>query len=65
MAIKMDYLEQKTKEIMINDVSRTYFNAPATRDIYVELPDEDDEKEPGQIGKPNVCLYGTRDAAKS
>ena len=53
------------REVMINDVSRAYFNAQSTRDIYIEIPEEDTEKEGDQIGKLNVCLYGTRDAAKS
>ena len=48
--------------LMANDVSRAYFYAPATRKLYVDLPDEAEE------GR-NVCarllksLYGTRDAA--
>ena len=41
---------------MINDVGRAYFNARATRDIYVEITEEDTEKETDQIGKLNVCL---------
>ena len=27
--------------IMTNDVSRAYFYAPATRPIYIKIPDED------------------------
>ena len=52
------------RELMINDVARAYFHAKCTRDPYVELPEEDDEYGQGdQIGKLNLCLYGTRDAA--
>lgn len=48
---------------MCNDASRAYFNAAATRDIYVELPIEDPEYSKDLLGKLNVCLYGKRDAA--
>ena len=52
------------KAIMINDVWRAYFYARATRDLYVEIPPEDDEAGPNVLGKLELCLYGTRDAAK-
>ena len=42
------------------DVRRAYFHAPAMRDVYVELPDED--KTPGMCGKLLKSMYGTRDA---
>ena len=49
---------------MINDVRRAYFYARASGHLFVELPDEDQRKEPGMVGHLNLCLYGTRDAAK-
>ena len=52
------------RRVMVNDVSRAYFNAPATRELYIEIPKED--KLPGDgdvVGKMRLCLYGTRDAA--
>ena len=52
------------KIIMLNDVSRAFFNAKVTREVYIHLPPED--MEPGEkdmVGKLNLCLYGTRDAA--
>ena len=52
------------RELMINDVSRAYFYAPATRSLFVELPEEDLEAKHYEVGRLNVCLYGTRDAAK-
>ena len=52
------------REMMINDVSRAYFYAPATRSLFIELPDEDLEAGQDEVGRLNVCLYGTRDAAK-
>lgn len=50
---------------MVNDVSRAYFYAPATRSLFIELPDEDDEAQEGEVGRLNVCVYGTRDAARA
>lgn len=53
---------------MINDVSRAYFNAPAASDLYAELPDEDksdEDRANDMIGKLNLSLYGTRQAASS
>ena len=53
-----------TQKIMINDVKRAYFHAKVTRDIYVEIPQEDRvEGEGDMVGKLELCLYGTRDAA--
>ena len=51
---------------MTNDVSRAYFYAPATRPIYIKIPDED--WEPGDeenVARLNLSLYGTRDTAKN
>ena len=44
------------------DVSRAFFYAPAGRDLWVELPEED--KVPGEdyVGKLEKAMYGTRDA---
>ena len=46
----------KRSEIMINDVSRAYFYAKCTRDLYVELPAEDPDAHPDFIGKLMLCL---------
>ena len=51
------------REIMINDVSRAYFYAVATRTMYIELPKEDPHYDPSLLGRLRLCLYGTRDAA--
>ena len=34
------------------------------RDIYIEIPSEDEDAGPDVLGKLELCLYGTRDAAK-
>ena len=50
----------------IIDVRRAYFYAPATRAIYVEIPAEDREAgDEGRVGKLELSLYGTRDAAQN
>ena len=54
--------------IMINDVARAFFGAPVTRDVCIELPDEDKTQEDwdqDMVGKLNMSLYGTRDAASN
>ena len=49
---------------MTNDVGRAYFHARVTREVYVEIPAEDKRPEDGDVvGRLNLCLYGTRDAA--
>ncbi len=37
------------------DVKRAYFHAPATREIYIKLPDEDGEE--GMCGLLNKSMY--------
>ena len=49
---------------MVNGIRRAYFHAPAKRSLFIELPAEDKDAKPGEVGRLNVCLYGTRDAAK-
>ena len=51
---------------MTNNVKRAYFYAPVAGDIFVELPPEDcseEDKACDRVGKPNLSLYGTREAA--
>ena len=50
--------------LMTNDVKRAYFYAPTTRPIYIKIPDEDwEEGDEERVGKLNLSLCGTRDAA--
>ena len=46
---------------MMQDIGKAYFFAPATRNIFIELPPED--AAPGMVGMLEKSLYGTRDAA--
>ena len=51
---------------MVNDVSRAFFHAKATRDVYVKLPEENLQPgEEGLCGKLNFSMYGIRDAAQN
>ena len=50
---------------MVCDVRRAYVYAPAKRNMFMELPTEDVEAKPGEVGWLNVSLYGTRDAARN
>ena len=50
--------------ITLSDFKRAYFHAAAARELYVEIPREDPAWTPDAIGRLNLALYGTRDAAK-
>ena len=55
-----------SKVILTNDVSRAFFEAPAIRNVCVEIPAEDrDEADVrhDRVGHLQMSLYGTRDAA--
>ncbi len=52
--------------VMFADVRRAYFNAKATRDIFIQLPEEDPNYgRQGVCGKLRLSMYGTRDAAQN
>lgn len=53
------------EKIMVNDVSRAYYSAPARRQGVVELPEEDKVAGEQTIGEINPSMYGTRDAAQN
>ena len=48
---------------MVNDVSRAFFEADASRTVCIELPPESPDFAPGVVGLLKKSLYGTRDAA--
>ena len=51
---------------MINDVARAFFEAPAMRNVCVEIPEEgmaEEDKRHDNAGHIQMSLYGTRDAA--
>ena len=54
------------RSLLIADVSRAFFEAPAKRDLCVELPEEAlaaGETSLDTVGKLKASLYGTRDAS--
>ena len=57
---------QLQKSLLIADASRAFFEAPAKRDLCVELPEEAlaaGETPQEVVGKLKASLYGTRDAS--
>ena len=51
---------------MVRDVARAFFQAPATRNVCVEIPKEDKTEADvrhDKVGHLRMSLYGTRDAA--
>ena len=56
----------KGEMVMVNDISRAFFHAPAKRRVYVQLPNEDCNDGDQQFcGRLNFFMYGTRDAAQN
>ena len=56
----------KKSRLAVIDIKRAYFYAPATRPIFVEIPEEDRaEGDEGKVGRLMLSLYGTRDAAQN
>ena len=54
------------KGIIIADVSRAFFEAPARRVVCVEIPEEalvEEESTADVVGNLMASLYGTRDAS--
>ena len=64
--LSMAASSNKGETIMVNDVSGSFFHAKATRNVYVQLPEEDrEEGEEEFCGKFNYSMYGTRGAAQN
>jgi hypothetical protein len=56
----------EVRQLMIVDIRRAYFNAPARRPVFVEIPAEDWEAgDEDKCAELLASLYGTRDAAKN
>ena len=54
--------DAESKVVMINDVSRAFFEAPMRRNVCIELPAEQQNGK-DEVGWLQMSLYGTRDAA--
>ena len=58
--------QPKPLRIGIIDIKRAYFYAPARRPVFIEIPREDwEEGDEGRVGRLEMSLYGTRDAAQN
>ena len=53
------------EKLMVNDVSRAFFCAPARRTVFVELAAEDRTSDEDLVGELNFSMYGTRGAAQN
>lgn len=62
--IDPDALDADPREVMLTTSAEHTSHAPATRALFMRLPFEDKDAQPGEVGKLHVCLYGTRDAAR-
>ena len=51
--------------MLVVDVKKAHLMAPAARDVYIEIPGEDqvEKGDEGRCGKLVFSMYGTRDAA--
>ena len=57
---------QRPHRLMAIDVSRAYFYAESIRPVFIELPKEDRlPTDEGMVGRLNLSLFGTRDAAQN
>ena len=58
--------QDSRQRLAVVDVKRAYFDAPAIREIYIEIPAED--REPGdehRVGELQYSMCGTRHAAQN
>ena len=57
--------DQHSKVVMINDVARAFFEAPAVRNVCVGIPKEDKSDADAwhvKVGHLRMSMYGTRDS---
>ena len=51
------------ERVMLLDFKKAFLYADIERELYIELPDDDDRKRGGAfVGRLNKAMYGTRDA---
>ncbi len=50
-------------KVLFIDIKRAYFHVKCIRDVYVDLPQQDQQE--GMCGKLEKAMYGTRDAAQN
>ena len=62
-AASWTHQQEEKRAVMACDISRAFFHAEAGPNMYVELPEEDQEPGKDLVGKLRLALYGTREAA--
>ena len=62
-AASWEHHKEEPRAVMACDISRAFFHAEAGPDMFVELPEEDQEPGKDLVGKLRLALYGTREAA--
>ena len=54
------------RRLAVIDIKRAYFYAPSKRPTFIEIPSEDRQAgDEGKVGRLELSLYGTRDAAQN
>ena len=54
------------ERLMLLDFKKAFLYADIERELYIELPEEDEDREGGaNVGLLNKAMYGTRDAAQN
>ena len=61
VTLKVSKKGRKPLKLRLLDISGAHFYGRAQRDVYVTLPEGD--QEPGMVGKLLRSMYGTRDAS--
>ena len=51
--------------MVVVDVRKAHLCAPASREVFIQIPPEDGEGNEGMCGQLAFSMYGTRDAAKN
>ena len=58
--------DEEDPEIAIFDISRAHVMAPARRELYIDIPQEDKGPEDeNKVGRLNRSMYGFRDASSN
>ncbi len=63
LAVSLRAKTGKPYKVLFIDIKRAYFHAKCIRDVYVDLPEQDQQE--GMCGKLEKAMYGTRDAAQN
>jgi len=62
MVVSQSKQGPKGWEIVLLDIKKAFLYGKMWRNVYIELPDEDEKSGRGLVGKLDRAMYGTRDA---